>query len=156
MDYYDYIAAGYEELHKEEQEKKIRIMMSYLSVEKNERVLDLGSGPGFLELDCEVYRVDPSSELLKKASGKKVQAYAENLPFDDNYFDKIVSVTSMQNFSDIRKAVAEMKRVCKGDIILSFLKHSRKAPEIEEVLRENFTVERVIEEEKDMIFVIRR
>lgn len=153
MQYYDAIAPGYEELHREEQEKKIELIKEYLPINKDEKVLDLGSGPGFAKLECDVYRVDPSRELLKKAHGKKVQAYAEELPFEDNTFDKIISITAMQNFSDLERAVTEMKRVCKGRVAVSFLKKSQKAERIESLVKVHFEVERKIEEDKDIIII---
>lgn len=155
MQYYDAIASGYEELHREEQEKKIEIIKEYLPVNKDDKLLDLGSGPGFAKLDCQIYRVDPSIELLKKADGKKVQAFAEDLPFEDDFFDKIISVTAMQNFSDLEQAVSEMKRVCKGEIAVTFLKKSGKCKKIEAIIKQNFVVEKELEEEKDKIFIVK-
>lgn len=156
MQYYDEIASGYEELHREEQEKKIAVIKNHLYINEDEKVLDLGSGPGFAKINCkEIYRVDPSSELLKKADGKKVQAYAEELPFEDNSLDKIICVTAMQNFSDFEKAVSEMKRVCKGEMAISFLKKSPKSEQMEDVIKRHFEVEKELEEDKDKIFIVK-
>ncbi|MGM5482784.1 MAG: class I SAM-dependent methyltransferase [Nanobdellota archaeon] len=155
MQYYNQIARGYEELHREEQEKKIQLIKKNLPIKNNDKVLDLGSGPGFFNEECEIYRVDPSHELLKKANGKKVQAFAEELPFKDNTFDKIISVTAMQNFSDLEKAATEMKRVCKGKIALSFLKKSQKSKRIENIILKHFSIKKAIEEEKDKIFIVK-
>ncbi|MFW6013557.1 MAG: class I SAM-dependent methyltransferase [Nanoarchaeota archaeon] len=153
MNYYDTISEGYDELHREEQEKKISLIKEYFPIEKSDKLLDLGSGPGFAEFDCDVYRIDPSKKLLEKADGKKTLAFAENLPYPDNTFDKVISITAMQNFHDIKTAVAEMKRVCKGKFALSFLKKSSKKEYIEEILNEEFAVEKNINEEKDIIII---
>ena len=120
--YYDLISPSYEELHKEEQLKKIAIIKDNFPFSGSDIVLDLGSGPGFLELDCTVIRLEPSIQLLRKAGGLCVQGIAEKLPFKDKCFDKIVSITAVQNFDDIELAVREIKRVCRGGIVLSFMR----------------------------------
>jgi ubiquinone/menaquinone biosynthesis C-methylase UbiE len=72
------------------------------------KVLDAGCGGGrnliyFLRNDYEVYGIDPNpnavsavkqlSQTLSHANSKEnfVVASAENLPFDDNYFDLVIS-----------------------------------------------------------------
>ena len=39
MNYYDEIAEGYEELHKEEQEKKIEIVKKHLEINPDDKLL---------------------------------------------------------------------------------------------------------------------
>ena len=46
MNYYDEISEGYEELHKEEQEKKIELIKQHLKVNPEEKLLDVGCGTG--------------------------------------------------------------------------------------------------------------
>ena len=153
MNYYNEISEGYEELYREEQEKKIELIKEYFPIEKTDKLLDLGSGPGFAKFDCDLYRADPSEKLLEKADGKKALAYAEELPYPDNTFDKVISITAMQNFYDIKASVSEMKRVCKGKFALSFLKKSSKKDYIENIIEKEFEIEKKINEEKDIIII---
>ena len=46
MNYYDEISEGYEELHKEEQETKIKIIKDWLAPGFNQKLLDVGCGTG--------------------------------------------------------------------------------------------------------------
>jgi len=53
------------------------------------------------------------------------QGESENLPFDDNTFDAITVAFGVRNFGDLRKGLAEIKRVLKDDgqlVVLEFSK----------------------------------
>lgn len=158
--YYDEISKGYEELHKEEQLKKIRLIQKYLKVNSEDKLLDVGCGTGLTteSWPCQRYGIDPSVKLLEKARQKdKIeykQAPAENIPYPDNFFDIVISITAIQNFSDVEKGLREIKRVGKNKFVLSFLKKSNKRDFIEKKIKELFDVKTVIEEEKDLIFFI--
>ena len=123
MNYYDQTAAGYPELHKEEQIKKIKIIKQNINIKPNEKILDLGAGTGFLnDFFDNITSVDPSEELLKQnRNPNKVKASAENLPFPDHEFDWIISVTAIHHF-DLDKAIKEIKRVGKNKFVLTVLK----------------------------------
>lgn len=165
--YYDRISSGYEELHKEEQEKKLGIIKQNLKdkIKNSWKLLDIGCGTGITsDFDCVVFGVDPAIKLLRK-SGEKAKAKkkpdfiicaeAEHLPFKERSFDAVVSVTAIQNFNDIAKGLGEIKRVGRENCIfaLSFLKKSGKKDFILKEIRERFDVKEEIEEEKDMILV---
>ena len=45
-EYYDKIAKGYNELHAEEQKKKLAIIKKYIQPEKSDLLLDVGCGTG--------------------------------------------------------------------------------------------------------------
>ena len=94
MNYYDEIATGYEELHKEEQEAKINIIKKHLEIKNNNKLIDVGCGTGLTTLawDCQLYGLDPSIKLLEKAKSKPesknvnwINAPAEDIPFDDKF-----------------------------------------------------------------------
>lgn len=157
MTYYDEISKGYEELHREEQEKKLAIVKENIKVYKNDLLLDVGCGTGVTSnFGCNVVGLDPSIKLLDKCSFpiKKVLGEAENIPFKDKTFDIVVSITAIQNFHDIEKGLKEIKRVGKERYILSFLKKSPKKEEINALIRKYFDVKRVIEEDKDIIYFV--
>lgn len=160
MGYYDEISEGYEELHKEEQLKKIRIIKKKAVIREKDKLLDVGCGTGITiePWECKRYGIDPAPKLLEKARQKSRIDYklaaAEELPFEDDSFDIVISITAIQNFRDIRKGLEEIKRVGKRRFVLSFLKRSAKADLIGRQIRRLFDVDEVIEEEKDMIYII--
>lgn len=58
-----------------------------------------------------------------------LETNAMGLPFDDNYFDGVISAFGVRNFSDIRKGISEMRRVIKENgkvVILEFTNPSNK------------------------------
>ncbi len=154
MTYYDKIAKGYDELYKEEQLKKVKLIIKHLNI-KNEKVLDIGCGTAFYSNLFKNYTgIDNSKKMIK---GKKecIYANAESLPFNDESFDAVICITSIHNFKDIKKALNEMKRVCKNKIAISVLKKAKKFEEIKKLIKDNFKVQE-IEEEKDIIFISAR
>ncbi len=165
MDFYSAAAKGYDELYGEEQKIKHRIIKESLGIKNNDLLLDVGCGTGtFSTFNCKVIGIDPSMESLRqnKKSNKrtnansinnKILAIAENLPFKDNVFDKVISVTSMHNFGDIQKGVNEIIRVGKKDFAFSILKKSRKFKRIEKIIEKNFDIDKIIDAEKDWVFV---
>jgi len=175
MNYYDEIASGYDELHSDEQLKKLAIIKKYFSPNREEKLLDVGCGTGVSSSwDCQVYAVDPSDGLLdifrsrvgleKDSDGKILndgevvlhikQASAEKLPFSDTFFDYVISLTAIQNFDDIGKGLREIKRVGKNKFALSFLKRSSRKDEILDLMKNVFGNLKIVEEEKDIIVII--
>ena len=109
-------------------------------------LLELGENPYFLDIGCgtgwavryaanlangrgEFYGVDNSSKMIKKAeassSGYKnihfYKANAESLPFDNNFFDIIISTNAFHHFANADKVLKEAYRVLKprGRIYIS-------------------------------------
>lgn len=100
---------------------------------ENQKILDVGTGPGIIaiqlaELGHDVTGVDLSEEMLKNAeknsrnAGLKIEfkkGDAEELPFEDNTFDIVVSRFVLWNLPNPEKALREWSRVLKkgGKII---------------------------------------
>ena len=165
MSYYNEISEGYEELHREEQENKLKLIKKELSpIAQDTRLLDVGCGTGVTsQFECIIYGADPAIKLLEKAKNKQkpdflICAEAENLPFKDGSFDMVISVTAIQNFHDINKGLDEMKRVAKPEAIfaLSFLKRSEKKETITKSIKKRFKAEKFLEEDKDLIFFCKK
>ncbi len=157
--YYDQISEGYEELHREEQEKKLQIVKDNIEVNPDDKLLDVGCGTGITsDFPCKVTGLDPAKKLLEKCKLdiELIQAEAEDMPFDDDSFDVVVSITAIQNFHDIEKGLHEIARVGKGRFVLSFLKKSGKKDDINKLIKEIFDVTKVIEEDKDIIYFCKK
>lgn len=152
-DYYDLIADGYSELHKEEQLKKLQVIADNLDVRKEAKLLDVGCGPGYSTdfFECNIIGIDPSGKLLEQCSFKTVKGFAENLPFEDNSFDIVISVTVIHNFKDYQKGLSEIERVGKDRFVFSLLKKSQRFISIKDYIYNEFDVRKVIEEDKDLI-----
>ena len=55
--------------------------------------------------------VEPSMPMLQQASGRRVRAIAEQLPFPDASFDRVYCVNALHHFSDRMQFFREARRV---------------------------------------------
>jgi len=162
MNFYKLIAKGYNDLYGEEQKIKLDIIEENLDIKNNDLLLDVGCGTGIAsKLDCKVIGMDPSAELLQQSNiieyiSSKIRARAELIPFKDNTFDKVISVTSIHNFQGIGEGLKEIKRVGKKDFAFSILKKSKFFNEIEKEINENFNVKKIIDGKQDWIFICQK
>ena len=106
-------------------------LLEVVRMRKNIRALDIGSGLGFplIELaqrlgpTCKVYGIDPWTPANERARMKirvwrldnveVVEGNAENLPFDDGFFELVVSNNGTNNVDDEESALHEISRVAK-------------------------------------------
>lgn len=159
MEYYDKISEGYDELHKAEQLKKIRVILNNVRFDKNEKILDVGCGPCYLNemIKNEVVGVDPAFKLLRKSGNEEmVCGRAEKLPFKKNSFDVVVALTSIHNFDDIHDGINEMIRVGKEHFVLTVLKKSKKSGEIRKIISRKFRIVKRVDEGKDIVYVLEK
>jgi ubiquinone/menaquinone biosynthesis C-methylase UbiE len=107
--------------------RRRRAVLEALRLEPGERVLDIGTGPGFLTLDMaelvgsvgEVVGIDSSDPMLalagKRCAGKPQVRFepgdASRLPLPDSHFDAAVSVQVYEYIPEVEIALAEMYRV---------------------------------------------
>ena len=107
------------------------MLLDKVDYRKNINVLDIGSGLGFplVELSqrlgntCRVYGIDPWNEGIERINQKldvwnitnveMVEGFAEELPFDDDFFDLIISNNGINNVRDDKKVFSEINRVSK-------------------------------------------
>lgn len=155
---YQHIAKSYNELHEEEQLKKLAIIKQHLRIIPP--LLDIGCGTGISTnyFGIEATGIDNCKEML--AEGKKhyknlQYASAEKLPFPDKRFSTVISVTAFHNFRSMEKALQEIKRVSRNNnIAISFLKKSRRLPEFRKLLKKYYTCKEY-DGDKDVIFVMK-
>ena len=104
-------------------------LLDTIRLQHGMNILDIGSGSGFPMLEiaeragasCMIYGIDPSDDAIlminqkKEAKGMKnvqiVKGFAEKLPFEDNFFNLIVSNNGINNVEGPEKALKECFRV---------------------------------------------
>ena len=151
--YYDGIAAGYDELHGEEQRNKYRIIADRLNLPQSARVLDVGAGTGVGFSIIPAIGIDPSPELLKQhPHPESVVGRAEKLPFPDKSFDAVISVTAIHH-ANVSRAINEMRRVSRGPIAITVLKKSAYANAIIAEAIKELRPLIIIDEAKDSILI---
>ncbi|MEM4756318.1 MAG: class I SAM-dependent methyltransferase [Candidatus Woesearchaeota archaeon] len=174
--YYNAIAKGYNALYEQEQVEKLLLIMEYLPTillsyynskkRKAITILDIGCGTGIssrigLMLQQQnikvgkIIGIDPAKELLKQNPFPNIVGSAEALPFQDEEFDMVISLTAAQNFSDIHQALLETNRVLKpnGIVVCSILKKSKKKDLFKRIAEKLFTKQGWLEHAKDLIFL---
>ena len=111
------------------------LLLHLLRPKPDEFILDAGCGTGIFTLDVlslgtHVIGVDLSLPMLSRAAqktrGYHFQAVLANisfLPFKENAFDKVVSVTALEFIQDAKRAMQELFRVTKkgGRIVVATL-----------------------------------
>jgi ubiquinone/menaquinone biosynthesis C-methylase UbiE len=109
------------------------LILDLLSPKQGEVIMDAGCGTGvftfdILSLGSKVIGLDISLPMLVHAGKKlrefpfqKVLADILNLPFQEDYFDKILSITALEFIENARGAVEELFRVTKrgGSIVVA-------------------------------------
>lgn len=109
-----------------------RTVIQEISLKNKERLLDVGCGNGeALSLihqknnTIDIYGIEPLEHALAKAKGRVrgtfVQGVAENIPWEDNYFDTIISILVLHHLDLGEKGLKEIARVIKpkGKLYLS-------------------------------------
>ncbi len=111
------------------------ILMDMLNPNPGERILDVGCGTGIftrpvLDRGSRVTGVDLSLPMLQIAVHRgTADAFAGTcsnmcaLPFADNQFDKVFSMTAIEFVEDAKKAVSELNRVTEkgGTVVVTTL-----------------------------------
>ncbi|WP_128971103.1 class I SAM-dependent methyltransferase [Bradyrhizobium tropiciagri] len=141
-----------------------------LEVEPDDRVLEVGFGPGVviqrlssLVLAGSIAGIDASPEMVGQARARNATAVrdgridlrlgsVEHLPFDDGSFDKALAINSMQVWPDAVAGLREIRRVVKpgGKVALGFTSHSGQPREgvVEKLEAAGFTAARLVDAEE--------
>ena len=119
-------------------------MAEHYGLKAGDRILDVGCGKGYLLYEftqvipeVQVSGIDISSYAIEHAKEEVMHflrvGNATSLPYEDNTFDFVVSVTTLHNLYnyDLRKALQEIERVGEGNkkhvVVESYRNESEKA-----------------------------
>jgi len=109
---------------------RIKTAINFANLSDKQILLDLGCNNGPLlktirkynkKCTCWGIDIEPDIMTLDIENCKFKIADVKNLPFDDNYFDIIFALSTLEHIEDIDIAIKEIKRVLKpkGFVILS-------------------------------------
>jgi SAM-dependent methyltransferase len=124
----DWDRGNYEETG-EELMPAAEVVVQRAGIEAGQTVLDLGTGTGNAALlaaraGATVTAVDPSPRLLNVArqrvgEGDFVVAKAEDLPFADRTFDRVISMFAVIFSQEPEQAASEILRVTRGKALIT-------------------------------------
>jgi SAM-dependent methyltransferase len=118
---------------------RYKLVLSLLSSERRGRLLEVGYGSGVFMPELahfcdELYGIDPHpmpqqvEELLAgfDTTARLYSGSVEAMPFDENFFDCVVAVSSLEFVADLDASCEEIKRVLKpgGHLIVITPGHS--------------------------------
>jgi ubiquinone/menaquinone biosynthesis C-methylase UbiE len=132
-------AATYDRLSRGSEEAGLRALRRGLLAGASGRVLEIGAGTGanlglYDGTIDGLFLTEPESPMLRRLQkaahehtplAQVVQAPAEQLPFDDDAFDTVVSTLVLCGVDDQIQALQEARRVLKPGGRLLFLEHVR-------------------------------
>jgi ubiquinone/menaquinone biosynthesis C-methylase UbiE len=132
-------AAIYDPMSRASEEAGMREMRHGLLAEAGGSVLEIGAGTGanLAHYDDEVETLvftEPEPAMLRRLQRKTrehvpqaevVQAPAEDLPFEDDSFDSVVSTLVLCGVDDQARSLREIRRVLRPGGRLLFLEHVR-------------------------------
>jgi ubiquinone/menaquinone biosynthesis C-methylase UbiE len=147
MNFFNIIAPIYKYIHPGAKQT-FEMVYKIGNFKKEDKLLDLGGGVGriakfFVGKVDDITVSDPSCGMIEKCrsiSGLKcIVSPAEQLPLEDNYFDKIIIIDAMHHFNNLDKVFAEIKRVLKpGGIVIVEEINAKKIPAIAMMAIERF------------------
>ncbi len=84
-------------------------------------ILNVGAGAGSYEpVHRQITAIEPSAEMIRQRPASNaivVQGSAEDLPFNDKFFDASMALLTIHHWSDQEKGVMEMRRVTRDRIV---------------------------------------
>ena len=108
--------------------KIVKAMIKYYKLNNKSKILDIGCAKGFMMYEfkkalpaCEVRGID-ISRYCKMEAMRKIKKYikigtCEKLPYQNKYFDLVISISTIHNVSKngIKKSLKEIVRVTKNN-----------------------------------------
>lgn len=119
---YDYqgLAGGYAN-HRKTDERIAKFVFEALN--DAQTILNVGAGAGSYEPhDKYVIAVEPSSTMraqrIEKGKSPAINAFGEDLPFDDEAFDAVMAMITIHHWPNIEKGLNELKRVARRKVVV--------------------------------------
>lgn len=178
-EYYNSIASSYNELHGDEQQKKLKIVRELIdsdpkfNLNSDLILLDIGCGTGLStdKIPSSHAGLDPAIKLLEQANNTRTKSLeysihtlnevtpvrhlgyicglAEALPIKEKVCNIVISITAVHNFNDISKGIQEIQRIANNRVVLTVLKQTERFNEIVEIIKKYFLVLNTQENEFD-------
>lgn len=114
-----HVVKGYWDFH-------LKILESFIHIEKETRILEIGTGTHPLiscVMKCEKYALDPlmdfyapNSEILLGA--KCIKGIGEAMPFPSDYFDIVIATNTLDHVKSPSKVLSEINRALKEEGVL--------------------------------------
>ncbi len=127
---------------------------------KDKKILDIGCGPrGSLEwadMSSERIGLDPLANSYLKLGASKhkmtyVNASAEKVPCENDYFDFVSSFNSLDHVDDLDKAIYEIKRVLKPGGLFLLITELNHDPTVTEPITFSWDIVKKFEPELEII-----
>lgn len=107
-------------------DRKKRALLKKRYQNRELKILDLGCGSAAISSQLggnTVYGLDVNPSLLRLAEEKGVvvkEGAFERMPFDDSFFDVVLSIDSIEHVASRERAINEIKRVLKkeGELVV--------------------------------------
>ncbi|MGW8315744.1 MAG: methyltransferase domain-containing protein [Bacteroidales bacterium] len=132
--HWDKVASVYvreNERVREVHDQRFTESVQFLKLEEGRRVLNVSSRDGVAtdyilreNPDCEVWNAEISAGLMKEAAGRrpdlrqvKIETYA-SLPFEDRFFDRVLSLETLEHAADPMAFLRELHRVSTSDALM--------------------------------------
>jgi ubiquinone/menaquinone biosynthesis C-methylase UbiE len=129
----DLLNENYYRIHSDEEH--LKALIESLDVKSQGKYLDLGTGNGYIAFelagisqDIQVYGLDIAGMVIARNRGKALKKSLGNIyfdtydgiriPYQDNFFDGIISRYAIHHFPDIRLTVDRISRILRPDGIV--------------------------------------
>ena len=110
----------------------VKIFLDFYKLKSDSKILDVGCAKGFMIYDfkqalpdAEILGIDVSDYAILNCK-KEIKDFikkgnANDIPFEDNYFDLVISINTIHNLDleNCKKAIKEISRVTKKDSFLT-------------------------------------
>jgi ubiquinone/menaquinone biosynthesis C-methylase UbiE len=141
--YFDHHAHKWDELYYQNEPTQLTDLIKRFQIRKGDWVLDVGTGTGILlpylskltGKEGKLFALDFSSEMLSVARSKLphsgiefVNSDVENMPFEEEIFDRLICFACFPHFGNKLKSLKEMSRVLKkgGKLFIAHLLSSQE------------------------------
>lgn len=110
----------------------VKKALNEIPIRHGDKILEVGCGMGnHLELfnikGFDLYGIEASGYMIDRARERLGSRFtlkkgqAEDLPFEDNQFDLVMFINTLEFVDDFKKAIAEAGRVARSWLIICFL-----------------------------------